>query len=76
MRKISLCLLLVVCCSCSRSFPIRASLNHSRWFASLSNGTPRVYEEERLSLIFATDLAHPELVEKRVGRVTGCKGQC
>lgn len=76
MYKLSLCLLLVVCCSCSRSFPIHASLNHSRWFASLSNGTPRIYEEERLSLIFATDLSHPELAERRVGRVTGCEGLC
>lgn len=76
MYKLGFLLLLVVCCSCSRSFPIRASLNHTRWFASLSNGTPRVYEDERLSLIFATDLAHPELTEKRTNRVTGCKGPC
>jgi hypothetical protein len=76
MLKINLFILIVTCCSCSRSFPIRASLDKSRWFASLSNGTPKIYEEERLSLIFATDLPHPELKEKTVGKVTGCKGKC
>lgn len=69
-------LLLVVCSSCSRSFPVRASLDRSAWFASLSNGTPKIYEGDRLSLIFATDLPHPELEKKKSGKVTGCKIQC
>ena len=76
MLKINLFFLLIICSSCSRSFPIRASLDRSRWFASLSNGTPKIYEGDRLSLIFATDLPHLELKEKTTGKVTGCKGDC
>lgn len=76
MSKIYLFLLFIVCCSCSRSFPVRASLDRSRWFASLTNGTPRIYEDEWLSLIFTTDFPHPELAKKKIGKATGCTGEC
>lgn len=74
--KTSLFIWLAVCSSCSRSFPIRASLDRSAWFASLTNGTPKIYEGNRLSLIFATDLPHPEQEDKTKGKVTGCKENC
>ncbi len=74
--KASLLFLLIVCGSCSTSFPIRASLDRSAWFASLSNGTPKIYQDDKLSLIFTTDLSHPELEEKTTSKATGCKGKC
>ncbi|RYC69495.1 hypothetical protein [Spirosoma sordidisoli] len=75
-QQIGLLLLLTLFTSCSRSLPVRASLNQSAWFGSFLNGSPKLYYGNKVSLIFITDLPHPELKRKPINKPTGCQEPC
>lgn len=75
--KIAVAVLIVLCSSCSKSYPVKASLGRSTWFAS---GTPTIKKDlcsqERFNLFLKTDLPYPGAAKKRSKKVTGCKGDC
>ncbi|WP_080056509.1 hypothetical protein [Spirosoma aerolatum] len=75
--KVAIAVSVALCSACSSSYPVKASLERSTWFAS---GTPTTKKDlcsqERFNLFLKTDLPYPGSARTRSKKVTGCKGDC